>query len=361
MKNSSAEKFISENDTVRIICSEDSIQGLNEHWLSIRYPEHWFAPVTLSPFAQKIEQETISWMQELGLIKDKQSLSHVLAMEPRYYAGYSHSMASYEYALLYCKCVTMWLLWDDERVEVARNFDEIEAPIKALCGEHIPVHQRDDPYVRAFKHLGDEYERLGASRRWRERFATRMIEWGSHAIHEEVLRRHNDSTENRSLEEAIQLRTVTIGFKPATIPVEQTAGIELPDELLECETYESILDCAAKICFIINDIVGVPKDICNDQKKSNLVLHYMSCNNVSLSEAYSKIIEIHDHAVERYDTLVEHTLNSFPPAQRDKLNNYFNLIRYLETGFGIWQSGCVRYQNKFAVQRNQVFRIDIIK
>ncbi|WP_223537967.1 terpene synthase family protein [Pseudomonas sp. GL-B-16] len=359
METAAINQLRSEGDPVRIICANEEIQGLREHRLEIQYPEHWFAPLALSPFAKKIEQETISWMQALGLIKDDQSLSHVQAMEPRYYAGYSHSMASYDYTLLYCKCITMWLLWDDERVEVAKNFDAVEGPIIALRGDQAPAHQVDDPYVRAFKHIGDEYERLGASKQWRQRFADRMSEWATHAIQEEVVRRNGVGNDNRSLEEAIRLRAITIGFKPASIPTERAAGIELPEELVGSEDYELILEYAAQICFIVNDIVGVPKDISNDQKKSNLVIYYMNANNVSLLDAYHKILRVHDDAVNAYDKLVASVLRSFPSFKQAELSYFFDSLRYMETGFGIWQAECIRYQNSFAAQGKQSYRISI--
>ncbi len=355
------EVCLSEDDAVQVIPSMDRMQGVNEHRLNFQYPEHWFAPVTLSPFAQKIEQETISWMQEIGLIKDQKTLSLVLAMEPGFFAGLSYSMAPYDHALLFCKCVTMWLLWDDERVEVAKTFEEIEAPLKALCGDQVPIHQVNDPYVQGFKHLGDEHERLGASKRWRKRFAASMAEWGAHAIYEEVLRRNNESDDSRSLEEAIRLRALTAGFTPTTIPVEQIAGIELPEELLESEDYKLILDCAAKICLIVNDVVGVPKDICNDQIKSNVILYYMNANNVSLLDAYHCALKIHDDAVNTYDKLVANLLNSLPREKREGASYFFNLMRYLETGFGIWQQNCIRYQPSVAAQMNQSYRIAITR
>lgn len=43
-------------------------------------------------------------------------------MEPRHYAGNTHSMAAYEHALMYCKYITMWLLWDDDCVEKLSGF-----------------------------------------------------------------------------------------------------------------------------------------------------------------------------------------------------------------------------------------------
>lgn len=121
--------------------------------LSVSYPGHWFAPLPLSPYAATIEEKTMEWMDSLGLVRSTQRRARLLAMEPRHYAGYSHSMASYEHALMYCKYITMWLLWDDECVEVATDHSEIAAPLMALAGENVPSAKENDPYVRAFKHI----------------------------------------------------------------------------------------------------------------------------------------------------------------------------------------------------------------
>ena len=107
--------------------------------LAVSYPKYWFAPVALSPFASTIEEETMEWMDSLGLVKNKERRSHLRAMEPRHYAGYSHSMASYAHALMYCKYITMWLLWDDECVEVATDYSEVSEPLMALAGGNVPA------------------------------------------------------------------------------------------------------------------------------------------------------------------------------------------------------------------------------
>lgn len=345
--------------TVQIISTNQPVQDISQHRLEFQYPKHWFAPVSLSPFSNQIEDETILWMQQLGLINNDASLSHVLAMEPRFYAGYSHSMASYEYALLYCKCVTMWLLWDDERVETAKKFGEIEGPIKALRGDSVSAELANDPYVKAFRHIGDEYERLGASKTWRQRFAESMTEWAIHAIQEERLRQNDSYDENWTFDKAISLRTLTIGLKPACIPLEQTAGVRFSNKTIQSEAYNAILDFASKICFIVNDIVGVPKDIAKNQSKSNLVLHYMNCNNVSLLDSYMHIIKIHDEAVLAYDELASDILRSSPSDKHDEMNSFFDYLRYMETGFTMWQAECTRYQNKLAVHNQVAYKIGI--
>ncbi len=328
--------------------------------LAVSYPKYWFAPVALSPFATTIEEETIEWMDSLGLVKSKERRSHIRAMEPRHYAGYSHSMASYEHALMYCKYITMWLLWDDECVEVATDYSEVAEPLMALAGEDVPAARKNDPYVLAFKHIGDEYERLGASREWRIRFAASMSEWAKHAVEEEIVRRKgSDGISGRNFSEAIKLRAVTVGIRPNSLPLERAVGIEVPQEIHTDPDYKALVDQAARVCCIVNDLVGVPKDIKNKQKESNLILYHQMCSGGSLNDSYAAILEIHDKAVKTYDELAAKLLARTPSVFRERMNTFFDHLRYMDSGFGFWHRDCIRYQRFIAAEENRAFRIQI--
>lgn len=328
--------------------------------LSVSYPAHWFAPVALSPYAATIEQETMEWMDSLGLIRNAQRRAHLLAMEPRHYAGYSHSMASYEHALMYCKYITMWLLWDDECVEVATDLAEIAAPLMALAGETVPAAKEDDPYVRAFKHIGDEYERLGASRAWRVRFAQNMSEWAKCAVEEEWIRRNGrGGSSHRDFSDAVKLRAVTVGIRPNSLPLERAVGLEVPQEIHTDPDYQALVDQAARVCCIVNDLVGVPKDIRNHQIESNLILFHRMCSGGSLHDSYAAVLEIHDQAVKTYDELAAKLLAKTPCAFRERMHTFFDHLRYMDSGFGFWHRDCIRYQSLVATEENRAFRIQI--
>ena len=338
--------------TVYAAADLSSYNDLHEHAIVVTYPSHWLAPVRLSPFAVTIEEETINWMSSIHLVPTEESYNHLRNMEPRHYAGYSHSMAAYDHALMYCKYITMWLLWDDQCVEVTQDVADIDLPMRALAGEEI-LEGADEPYVIAFKHIGDEYERLGASRSWRIRFANKMREWAHCAIEEERIRRLGNVNEvNRSFEEAVQLRAITVGIRPNSIPLERAVGIELPDTIVQSTEYQLIIDKAALICCIINDIVGVPKDLLNQQIKSNLILYHRMCFNTSLLDSYYALLALHDKAVLDYDYLAQQLLDNCADDFRERLSVFLNHLRYMDTGFGFWHRDCVRY--KWAL--NQIYK-----
>lgn len=346
--------------SIDVFCSDKPLcDDIKSQIINVSYPDYWLAPVQLSPFAISIEDETIACMDSLGLVPNAQCLEHLRAMEPRHYAGYSHSMASYEHALMYCKYITMWLLWDDHCVEVASDFASIAAPLQALAGETVTTHATD-PYVAAFQHIGDEYERLGASRNWRIRFADKMKEWAQCAIDEETIRRTiTTGAHSRSFEQAVKLRAITVGIRPNSIPLERAVGIELPSSIYFCSDYAALIDKAALICCIINDIVGVPKDIKNNQINSNLVLYHRLCFQTSLFDSYQAVLTLHNQAITEYDDLAKKLLHNCEPPFRERLSTFIAHLRYMDTGFGLWHRDCIRYQHLVAVENQRVFRIAI--
>ena len=335
-------------------------ENVKTHALPVTYPKHWFAPVKLSPFASTIEEETIDWLESLGLVTNAEQRAHFRAIEPRHYAGYSHSMASYEHALLYCKYITMWLLWDDGCVEAATDYSDIAEPLTALAGEEVPAARKNDPYVLAFKHIGDEYERLGATREWRIRLAADMSEWTKHAVEEEIVRRKGgDGISGRNFSDAIKLRTITAGIRPTILPLERAVGIEVPHEIHTDPDYRDLVDQAARICWIVNDLVSVPKDIENEQKETNLILYHRMRFGGSLHDSCLALLKIHDKAVETYDVLAAKLLAKTPPVFRERMSTFFDHLRYMDSGFGFWHSDCIRYKRSVAVEDNRAYRIHI--
>ena len=235
--------------------------------MQLRYPSAWFAPVALSAFAQTIGKCTIEWLDELGLLKDAATRDHVLAMEPHHYAGYSHSMASYDHALLYSKYITLWLLWDDQVVERANHIQDAMRPLHALGGG---TCDWSDPFCVGFRQIGDGYVLHGATSEWRWRFSNVMLEWAQHAVAEEMMRREAmHSTPQMAFTEALRQRSFTVGIRPNSIPLERAAGFELPAFVYSSAIYARLMDAAARICCLVNDLVGIRKDIANGQISSN--------------------------------------------------------------------------------------------
>jgi Terpene synthase family 2, C-terminal metal binding len=309
--------------------------------VELQYPVEWFAPVRLSAYAETIGIQTIEWLGTLGLIRDDASMKHVIAMEPEHYAGYSHPMADSDHALLYCKYITLWLLWDDVVVERTSCAADVMVPLDALGGSFC---NPSDPYCVGFWQIGEGYEARGASRAWRRRFANVMREWARYATEEEAVRRASlDVLTPGRFFAALRRRSYTVGIRPNSIPLERAVGFELPAEILADMAYAELLDNAAQICCLMNDLVGMQKDVANGQEGSNMVLLYRKCFNVSLGEACAKIVEIHDRAVREFDRAAIRLLSRCPSNYVERLSVFIAQLRYMDTGFAFWHRDCARY------------------
>jgi hypothetical protein len=90
---------------VEVVEDKDNNNDENVKVFSPIYPSSWFSSILISPFGNKIEEETINWMKNLNLINTKHAEDIVRKVEPRYYAGYSLPLANYDYALIFCKFI----------------------------------------------------------------------------------------------------------------------------------------------------------------------------------------------------------------------------------------------------------------
>ncbi|WP_432171851.1 terpene synthase family protein [Streptomyces sp. 1222.5] len=327
--------------------------------LPLEYPAHWLSPVRLSPFAHTIEHGTMAWMESLGLFSSSAAADEVRAMEPRHYGGYPHSLAAYEHALAFCQYVTMWLLWDDKVVEKATSIFQVEPALAALAGTPVDPEHRNDPYVRAFRHLGDEYERLGASRAWRTGFADAMRHWARQAILEEEVRRRTAGAD-RPFQETLALRVETNGLLPTSMTLERAVGIELPNALRADPCYLSLLNHAGQIVCIVNDLVAVGKDLHHGQQASNTVLCYRRNTGRPLREAYEALIDVHDRSIKTYDRLAAMLLAKAEKDVRERFAAFLGQLRYMCSGFAFWHTGAARYRRFLAVEAGQAFRVEIV-
>jgi len=187
-----------------------------------------------------------------------------------------------------------------------------------------------------------------------------MSEWTKHAVEEEIVRRKGgDGISGRNFSDAIKLRTITAGIRPTILPLERAVGIEVPHEIHTDPDYRDLVDQAARICWIVNDLVSVPKDIENEQKETNLILYHRMRFGGSLHDSCLALLKIHDKAVETYDVLAAKLLAKTPPVFRERMSTFFDHLRYMDSGFGFWHSDCIRYKRSVAVEDNRAYRIHI--
>ena len=313
----------------------------------LRYPSTWFSPQRLSSFSNTVGEQTIAWLDRLRLLPDRETYKHVVAMEPHYYAGYSMPMGSYEQTLLYCKYITLWLLWDDQVVEKAEGLDDISRALAALAGDEC---EDDDPFSIGFREIGDGYSLGGATAAWRRRFAQVMLEWATYAVREGSRRRAPHSHPSRDdFEQALLIRSFTVGIRPNSIPLERALGFELTPAIYLDAGYADLMNCAATICSLVNDLVGIYKDTANAQQSSNMILYHQVAYGCSPQKSIDAIVAIHDQMVNRFDQLAAGLSLRCTPEFSERLTAFISSLRYMDSGFAYWHRDCARY-HKYAGQ-----------
>ena len=307
----------------------------------LRYPARWFSPQRVSSFSNTVSEQTIAWLDRLCLLPDRETYDHVVAMEPQYYAGYSMPAASYEQTLLYCKYITLWLLWDDQVVEKAEDLGDISRALAALAGEEC---EDCDPFCIGFREIGDGYSLGGATTAWRRRFAHVMLEWATYAVQEGARRRAPLSCTSRyGFEQALRVRSFTVGIRPNSIPLERALGFELTPAIYLDSVYADLMNCAATICSLVNDLVSLHKDRANSQQNSNMVLYHQASHNCSLQMSCDAIVAIHEKMVIQFDRLAAKLITRCAREFSERLTAFISNLRYMDSGFAYWHRDCARY------------------
>jgi hypothetical protein len=313
--------------------------------LFLGYPPNWFSPIKLSPFARSVEEKTIQWFKALGIINSIEEEKYIRKMEPRYYAGYTVPLGNYENVLLQCMMLTIWLTWDDRRVEKAKDIKEILPELLALKGE---VVEGNDPYTLGMKHIGDELERLGASKHYRRRVADGFEAWSEVAIKEAQI------NQTITLEQTLSMRMLTIGIIPTAILYERVIGTELPEVILNNPLLQKLIKNLALIVAIQNDIMSTAKDILNNQIVTNIVISHNKEYSTTIGESFQAILDIHDQAVREFDYLANQFLDQVEEEWKERLAMFINQLRYSGSGFALWHANTVRYREN-VITNNEVY------
>jgi hypothetical protein len=264
--------------------------------------------------------------------------------------------ANYDYAIVFCKFITLWLLFDDVEAEVTNDPETIMSRFDAVAGKPVDTNYSLNPFAIGFKELGEEFQRLGASLQWRERFADGLKRWAKVAVQEAIIRTSNVG---QSFQDLLDMRSVTIGIQPTMVMLERTLGFELPDEILKEPLYEKCVDLASLICCTMNDLVALGKDLIQNQIETNLVLFHFRLFGGTLEDSYQAIINIHNKAVEDFDLYATELLQRTSSVWQERLRWFFMVSRFMSTGYSKWHQDCARYLQYVTTEGDNAFKIRI--
>ncbi len=316
--------------------------------IEVSYPSRWVEHSKLTAKERReINRHVVAWMGK-HTPSSPDVLQDLSDMDPGNGAAFPFPKADYQQAITIAKYFYYWVSWDDTNIETGTS-KELEFLEKSIAGEPFTEKELaegagDNPYLTAWRLIGDEFSTLGMSSQWRKHLGSFMQWWARHAMRQTRICQALDSYQDFT--EALKLRTKTAGGGGDVIGAEMTAGFEVPDELYYSREHQDLLHQAGKIIAISNDVASFGRELAEGLQGVNLLwLHYIFYKTRDLRESLSAVLEIHDRAVENFDKIASDILTHCAPAYAESLARVFDHYRYVASGFTRWHIEAPRYRN----------------
>lgn len=141
------------------------------------------------------------------------------------------------------------------------------------------------------------------------------------------------------------IREATSGVQPYCDYVAlQKEYRNLPDEIFDHPHIKRIYSLCSLMIGIHNDIISLPKELQREGDTMNIVKVLQQENNLSLIDAYTKALEIHDEYLKEFLVLQEH----LPPFEKlqNEVYNYIQDLGIMVAGVYAWHTNDTsRYVN----------------
>lgn len=373
-------------------------------------PENWRSPRVINPHAVEAEREVIDWFAGLGCTLPE--VQRARKFDVAGYVGIPFPELSFEKTVLTAKYLSLWLLWDDVRVERLDGSWRIDAA--HVCEGRAPddMTRFDRGWWQLFLELGQS-----RSRAWIEDLCGAMATWGEAAACEAVWMKQYQERDagppsvsragppstregRRTLPPDVgrtrpggswrpapdrqtlpgigasssgvhrafpgglspdfaaqmEMRIATIGMFATVYLLEDAYDFELPRSFHAHPTVARLAWLASKVVGIGNDVFSFAKDVV--EEKPNLATTLMRETDVSADEALAHLIRMHDDALEEYDRLAA-SLRGWGEDVDAVIERWLRDVRYASLGFTLWESQAPRYTAHKIVVNGRVIEPEI--
>lgn len=303
-----------------------------EQLFTLHIPEHWRPNPAVNVHAEAIEPHIYDWFHEIGF--GAEALARLRSFAPGRYAGIPFSSVGRTELLFIAKYLSLWLLWDDEDVELKGRGFQLRMKGIFDSSAHASTNLCDEAWRRLFQELA-----LVQSPMLIEKMIDGMHTWSAAALVEAQVAKERGGR-RVAFSDALQSRIATIGMYGTAHLLEYARHVELPDEIHEHAAVRSLKTLSGKIVGLGNDLISLGKDLASGYV--NVILAFAEENRLSLSEAIGGVASMHDEALLEFDRLVS-SLPSFGPTYDEAVAFWCRDLRHACLGFTLWEARAPRY------------------
>jgi 5-epi-alpha-selinene synthase len=287
-----------------------------------------------------INERTVEWAAEMGLIQTEKQTSHLLASKIGWLVARGFPKGRVSALQIAADWTTLFCLLDD-RIEKFPHAEMVGSFLKGLLdvfrGDAKSIDP-EEPCVRALLDLRLRMLMEGTPR-WVARFADRLQELFACFTSEAA---HRAEANVMELAAYMRQREVTVGLYPQFELSELTDGIVLPDEVREHPALQRLMARASNIVGWANDIFTYEKEIAQGEIH-NLVVVLMNGGDLSLVEAEEMAVRLHNAEVMAF-LEEEAALPSFGPMVDGEVLRFTAVLKTWVRGHLDWARETGRYQ-----------------
>ncbi|KAJ6483194.1 terpenoid synthase [Mycena sanguinolenta] len=288
----------------------------------------WPWPRHVNPHFAVCKEESEAWLETFKAFSPKAQKAFNLC-DFNLLASLGYSDLSKDGCRVGCDLMNLFFLIDEHFDLVDTHGARVRADIVMDAIRNPHISRRDGEWV------GGEVTRqfwLNAMRISTSTFQRHFIDAFQIYV-DSMVQRAQDRTEdhNRSIDEYLKVRRVTIGVKAAVIINE--IEMNVPEAVMQNEHIATLIAAATDMILIGNDVYSYNVEQARGDDRHNLVAIVMRTENLNLMDTLDRISSLHDSLVEKF-------LNAFHQVPHYNDSELNRQVAQFVDGLGNRVRGC---------------------
>ncbi|WP_027160120.1 terpene synthase family protein [Methylobacter luteus] len=299
-------------------------------------------PSAISPHAEKINQHTLDWVQQLNLVTNEKAFNRLRASKFGWLAARAYPDAPLDRLEIVSDWNTWLFILDDQCDEWGLGkFPEQLAALHARCLEILSGSTAGSEDVALVHALYDIRTRIQSLMPlpWMTRFVQSAAEYFESTVWEAKNRFLGVWPDSPTY---ILMRPYTGGLYTDIDLIELTEGIALPLEIRKHPHIQQLAVITNNVVCWSNDIISLQKEF-NHQDMHNLALIFHHHQLISLQSAIDQVAKLIESQVRQFITL-EKSVPSFGTDLDRDIEKFITVMRAWMRGNLDWSFESGRYQ-----------------